>query len=79
MILALAQDKLAETLIVGKSTCGSGDTGNTVKAIAPAIATAMVSSVVPTGRLMNGEERLMQALLHAKAGSGEHCATVGGL
>ena len=63
MICALAPGKPADTLMVGKSTCGSGDTGSTVNPIAPAIATAMVSSVVATGRRMNGEERLMHGSL----------------
>ncbi len=61
MICALAPGRPAFTLIVGKSTWGKGDTGSTVNAIAPAMATAMVSSVVATGRRMNGEERLMPA------------------
>ena len=69
MISALAPGRPACTLMVGKSTCGSGDTGSTVNAIAPAIATAMVSSVVATGRRMNGEDRLMRAALGAA-----HCA-----
>src|SRR6201993_5033545 len=59
MISALAPGRLAETEIVGKSTWGSGDTGSTVKPIAPAIATAKVSSVVATGRRMKGSEMLM--------------------
>ena len=69
MICALAPGRLAYTLMVGKSTCGSGDTGSTVNAIAPAIATAIVSSVVATGRRMNGDDRLMRLLLLAA-----HCA-----
>src|SRR5580698_8588106 len=56
MISALPPGKLACTEIVGKSTCGSGDTGSTVNPIAPAIAIATVSSVVATGRRINGEE-----------------------
>src|SRR5271163_507037 len=59
MISALAPGRLALTEMVGKSTWGSGETGSTVNAMAPAIATATVSSVVATGRWMNGEERLM--------------------
>ena len=47
--------------MVGKSTCGSGATGSTMKATAPAMATAMVSSVVATGRWMNGAEMLMRS------------------
>jgi len=59
MISGLAPGKLAPTEIVGKSTCGSGETGNTRKATAPASAMAAVRRVVATGRLINGEERLM--------------------
>src|SRR6201992_377626 len=59
MISALAPGKLAPTAIVGKSTCGSGDTGSTTNAIAPATATAIVSSVVATGRSINVDERLI--------------------
>src|ERR1700678_3642112 len=59
MISALPPGKLAFTEIVGKSTCGNGDTGSTVNAIAPAIAIATVSSVVATGRWINGAERFM--------------------
>ena len=61
MICALAPGRLALTLMVGKSTCGSGATGSTINPIAPAIATAMVSSVVPTGRRMNAQEKLTNA------------------
>ncbi len=50
MISALAPGRAAPTEMVGKSTCGSGDTGNTLKATAPAKAIATVSRVVATGR-----------------------------
>jgi hypothetical protein len=56
IVSGLAPGKEAETEIVGKSTCGKGDTGRNRKAIAPANATAMVSSVVATGLWMNGFE-----------------------
>src|SRR5258705_5132010 len=68
MISALAPGRLALTEMVGKSTCGNGDTGSTWNAIAPAIATAIVSSVVATGRRMNGAEMFMTAPL-----AGFHC------
>ena len=55
----LAPGKLAATEIVGKSTCGSGETGSTTKPIAPASATAAVSSVVAMGRAMNALEGFM--------------------
>src|SRR5580658_9964585 len=61
MICALAPGRLALTDTVGKSTCGSGATGSTMKAIAPAMATATVSRVVATGRLMKGAEMFMAA------------------
>jgi hypothetical protein len=50
IISALPPGRLAFTEIVGKSTCGNGETGSTVNAIAPAMAIATVSSVVATGR-----------------------------
>jgi hypothetical protein len=62
MIWALAPGSWAETEIVGKSTCGSGETGNTVKAIPPAMAIAIVNNVVATGRRMNSSEGFMIAL-----------------
>src|SRR5260370_40407999 len=61
MISALAPGSVALTEIVGKSTSGSGATGNTLNAMAPAIATATVSNVVATGRRINGPEILMSA------------------
>jgi hypothetical protein len=62
MIWALAPGNDAETEIVGKSTCGSGETGSTVNEIAPAMAMAMVSNVVATGRRINNSEGFMTAL-----------------
>ena len=59
IVSGLAPGKLACTEIVGKSTCGSGATGNRRNAIAPASATPNVSSVVATGRSMNGWEMFM--------------------
>jgi hypothetical protein len=59
MISGLAPGKLAPTEIVGKSICGSGETGNSRNATAPASAIAAVRSVVATGRRINGEERLI--------------------
>ena len=50
MVSGLAPGKEAETLMVGLSTCGKGATGNCRKAMMPASATPMVSSVVATGR-----------------------------
>src|SRR5271157_88672 len=59
MISGLAPGKLAPTEIVGKSTCGSGETGNSRNATAPASAIAAVRSVVATGLRINGEDRLI--------------------
>jgi hypothetical protein len=42
--------------MVGKSTRGSGDTGRSLNAVAPARKIAIVSRAVATGRLMNGSE-----------------------
>src|SRR5258706_14098541 len=56
MVSGLAPGSVALTAMVGKSTCGSGDTGSVRNAIMPASTTAMVSSVVATGRAMNGDE-----------------------
>jgi hypothetical protein len=41
MMSGLAPGSEAATVMVGKSTCGSGDTGSTMNAMAPASATAM--------------------------------------
>jgi hypothetical protein len=59
MISGLAPGSDAPTVMVGKSTCGKGETGSCLKATTPAKATADVSSVVATGRRMNGDERPM--------------------
>ena len=56
MISGLAPGSDALTEIVGKSICGSGDTGNTKKATQPASAIATSSSVVATGRWINGAD-----------------------
>ncbi len=59
MVSGLAPGRLAFTLMVGKSTCGRGETGNNRKAVAPARLTAISSSVVATGLRMNGSEIFM--------------------
>src|SRR5579884_946004 len=58
MISGLAPGNDADTDTVGKSTCGRGETGSNRNATAPASPTAIVRSAVPTGRLINGDERL---------------------
>ena len=50
MVSGLAPGRPVLTEMVGKSTCGSGDTGKMRNATTPASAMAMVSSVVATGR-----------------------------
>src|SRR5580658_8591658 len=59
IVSGLAPGKLADTEMVGKSTCGSGDTGSRRKATAPAAATPKVSRMVATGRRMKGVDRLI--------------------
>jgi hypothetical protein len=56
MVSGLAPGNDAETDTVGKSTCGSGDTGSIRNATEPANAMATVSKVVATGRLMKTSE-----------------------
>src|SRR5580658_10510430 len=52
----LAPGKVARTEMVGKSTCGSGETGNLKNATAPAAASPKVSNVVAIGRRIKGVE-----------------------
>src|SRR5215469_3354961 len=59
IISGLAPGRPACTRIVGKSICGSGETGRTLKATAPARAMPMVSNVGATGRLINGADTFM--------------------
>jgi hypothetical protein len=58
-VSGLAPGSVACTEMVGKSTCGNGATGNRANAKRPASAMPMASSVVATGRAMNGRERFM--------------------
>src|SRR5208283_890177 len=74
MISGLAPGRPAPTEIVGKSTCGSGETGNSRKATAPANAMAAVSRVVATGRRMNGEDKLMASIRRNRFRSDLWCA-----
>src|SRR5262245_48915580 len=55
-----APGSCAVTEITGKSTCGSGETGNWVNATAPASVRPTASSVVATGRATKGAERFKQ-------------------
>ena len=63
IVSGLAPGRPALTEIVGKSTCGSGDTGKSRNATAPASATAVDKSVVATGLRINGSEIFMIVLL----------------
>jgi hypothetical protein len=56
IVSGLAPGSAAATEIVGKSTCGSGAIGSNRNATTPDRDMAMVSSVVATGRWMNGLE-----------------------
>src|SRR4029077_4448037 len=49
--------------MVGKSTCGNGDTGSLKNATAPAAASPKVKSVVATGRRMKGVDGPISARL----------------
>ena len=59
-VSGLAPGNCALTEMVGKSTCGSGATGNFANASTPAKAMPSVSSVVATGRAMNDAEIFMR-------------------
>ena len=61
IVSGLAPGSDAVTEIAGKSTWGSGDTGSSRYPSIPTITTDRLSSVVATGRWMNGDERLMPA------------------
>ena len=50
IVSGLAPGRLAVTMMAGKSTCGSGDTGSVVNATAPASTIDRLSSVVVTRR-----------------------------
>ena len=63
----LAPGKLAETLIVGNSTCGKDETGKKLKATMPAIATPIASRVVAS----------MVEMMHERAPSQEHVSLHG--
>src|SRR5882724_12549410 len=58
IVSGLAPGRPAPTAMVGKSICGSGATGRKRKATAPERKMAKVISVVATGRLIKGAEKL---------------------
>ena len=59
MTSGLAPGKLADTTITGKSICGNGDTGSKPKLTPPSNMIARLSSMVATGRLINGPDRFI--------------------
>ena len=63
IVSGLAPGYLPTTLMVGKSTRGSGATGRNGKAAKPTSTSAAVSSEVAMGRRMKGVEMLMAASL----------------
>src|ERR1700704_6302824 len=56
MVSGLDPGRPAPTAMTGNSTCGNGATGRNRKASAPDKNSAIVSSVVPIGRRINGPE-----------------------
>src|SRR5690348_7578405 len=58
MVSGLAPGRPELTFMVGKSTCGRGETGKNRKATIPARAMAMVVRDVATGRRIKGAEKL---------------------
>src|SRR5438874_13430739 len=68
IVSGLAPGICANTEIVGKSICGSGATGNLKNAKRPARARPIVSSVVATGRSINGLDRLTSGSSHRALG-----------
>ncbi len=61
IVSGFAPGRLAETWMVGKSTCGSAATGSSGHAATPVNMMASASSEVPMGRLMKAAEMLMAA------------------
>ena len=50
IVSGLAPGRLADTEIVGKSTCGNGETGSNRNAVIPASMIASINRVVAIGR-----------------------------
>jgi hypothetical protein len=68
MVIGSAPGRLADTLIVGKSTVGRLATGKNSYAVAPARNRPMASRVVATGRKMNNAETFTRSLRDALDG-----------
>src|SRR5260370_20966846 len=62
IVSGLAPGSVALTEIVGKSTCGNGETGSSRNAKAPDKATATKRRIVATRRLMKGPDRFLTVL-----------------
>src|SRR5690554_4178795 len=60
MVSGLAPGMLADTVIIGKSICGSGATGSRKYDSAPVNNIASVANVVATGRMMKTPNHLMR-------------------
>src|SRR5690606_18156911 len=65
MVSGLAPAMLAVTEIMGKSTCGRGETGMKKKASAPDSTSARHDKVVATGRMMKSAKNLTGVSLQA--------------
>ena len=59
IVSGLAPGNDALTRIVGKSTCGNGDTGNNPYASTPTSTSATAIKPLATGRRMKGRERFI--------------------
>ena len=59
IVSGLAPGSCVVTWMVGKSTCGKGETDRRMKPMTPARSTAKPSSVVATGRVMKGADMFM--------------------
>src|ERR1700684_512884 len=68
MVSGLAPGKLAETEMVGKSTCGSGATGSRGKTTRPTRKIPPINSEVAIGLRTNGSEMLMSLLALPRCG-----------
>ncbi|KAG1316792.1 hypothetical protein G6F62_013278 [Rhizopus arrhizus] len=81
IVSGLAPGRLADTEMVGMSTCGKGATGNRKNDNRPASTTARLSSVVATGRTMKGADRIMtrpRPPVRARRASGATCGRTSG-
>src|SRR5215472_12920706 len=73
IVSGLAPGIVANTEIVGKSTCGNGATGSFRYAKKPESATPRVNSVVATGRLINSADGFTGQHPPARFAYGRNC------